>query len=78
MLIKATIPLVENTAAHTQFADPHLEHQGISIAMPNGQQLHIRNINIPPRSSCSVGHNASIAHLLSNNEMSLIVGVNVM
>ena len=41
--------------------------------MPNRQQLHI-HIYIPPRSSCSAGHNASIAHLLSNNEMSLIVG----
>ena len=42
--------------------------------MPNRQQLHIHNIYIPPRSSCSAGHNASIAHLLCNNEMSLIVG----
>ena len=42
--------------------------------MPNHQQLHIHNIYIPPRSSCSAGHNISIAHLLSNNEMSLIVG----
>ena len=42
--------------------------------MPNHQQLHIHNIYIPPRSRCSAGHNASIAHLLSNNEMSLIVG----
>ena len=42
--------------------------------MPNRQQLHILNIYIPPRSCCSAGHNASIAHLLCNNEMSLIVG----
>ena len=42
--------------------------------MPNRQQLHIHNIYIPPRSSCSAGHNASIAHLLSNNEMSHIAG----
>ena len=41
--------------------------------MPNRQQPHIRNIYIPPHSSCSAGHNASIAHL-SKNEMSLIVG----
>ena len=27
---------------------------------------------MPPCNSCSAGHNASIAHLLSNNEMSLI------
>ena len=27
-----------------------------------------------PRGSCSAGHNTSIAHLLSNKEMSLIVG----
>ena len=39
--------------------------------MPNRQQQHIY---IPPRSSCSAGHYASIAHLLSNNEMLLIVG----
>ena len=65
MPIKDTIPFVCNTA------DPHLEQQGISIAMPNRQQLHIHNIYIPPRSSCSAGHNASISHL-SNNEMSLI------
>ena len=34
MLIKDTIPLVDNTAALPQSADPHLEQQGISIAMP--------------------------------------------
>ena len=72
MLIKETIPFVDNTAALPQSADPHLEQQGISITMPNRQQLHIHNIYIPPRSSCSAGHNASIVHLLSNNEMSLI------
>ena len=74
MLIKDTIPFDNNTAAIPQSADPHLEQQGIWIAMPNRQQLHIHYIYIPPRSSCSAGHNASIAHLLSNNEMSLIVG----
>ena len=42
--------------------------------MPNRQQLHIHSIYIPPLSSCSASHNASIAHLLNNNEMSLIVG----
>ena len=42
--------------------------------MLNRQQLHIHNIYIPPRSSCSAGHNASIADHLCNNEMSLIVG----
>ena len=42
--------------------------------MPNRQQLHIHNICIPPRSSCSAGHNASVAHLISNNEVSLFVG----
>ena len=42
--------------------------------MPNRQQLHNHNIYIPPRSSCSTGHNASIAHHLCNNKMSLIVG----
>ena len=51
-----------------------MEQQSISITMPNRQQLHIHNIYIPPRSSCSAGNNASIAHLHSNNEMSLIVG----
>ena len=71
MIIKDTIPFVDNTAALPQSADPHLEQQGISITMPNRQQLHIY---IPPRSSCSAGHNASIANLLCNNEMSLIVG----
>ena len=42
--------------------------------MPNRLQLHIRNIYNPPRSCYSAGHNASIAHLLNNNEMSIIVG----
>ena len=42
--------------------------------MPNRQQLLIENICILPSSSCSAGHNTSIAHLLSNNEISLIVG----
>ena len=74
MLIKDTIHFVDNTATLPQSADPHLEKQDISIAMPNRQQLHFHNIYIPPRSSCSAGHNASIAHLLSNNEMSLVVG----
>ena len=74
MLIKDTIPFVDNTAALPQSADPQLEQQGFSIAMPNRQQLHIHKIYIPPRSSCSASHNASISHLLSNNELSLIVG----
>ena len=74
MLIKDTIPFIDNTAALPLSADPHLEQQGISITMPNRQQLHTHNIYIPPRSSCSAGHNTSIAHLLSNNEMLLIVG----
>ena len=74
MLIKDTIPFVDNTAALPQSADPHLEQQDFSITMPIRKQLHIHNIYIPPRSSCSAGHNASIAHLLSINEMSLIVG----
>ena len=72
-LIKETIPFVDNTAALPQSTDPHLEQQGISITMPNRQQLHIHNIYIPPRGSGSAGHNASIAHL-SNNELSFIVG----
>ena len=58
--------MIDNTAALPQSADPHLEQQGISITMPNRQQLHIY---ILPPSSCD----ASIAHLLSNNVMSLIV-----
>ena len=74
MLIKDTIPFVNNTTTLPQPADPHPEQQGILITMPNRQQLHIHNIYIPPRSSCSAGHNASIAHLLCNKEMSLIVG----
>ena len=69
-LIKETIPFVDNTAALPQSVDPHLEQHGISIAMPNRLRLHI---HIPPRNSCIAGHNASFAHLLSNNEMSLIV-----
>ena len=75
MLIKDNNPFVDSTAALPQSVDPHLEQQGISITMPNRQQLHIHSIYIPPRSSCSAGHNASISHLLSNNEMSLIVGI---
>ena len=69
MLIKDTIPFVDHTAALPQSANPHLEQQCISTTMPNRQQLHIHNIYIPPHSSCSAGSNASIAHLLSNNEM---------
>ena len=74
MLVKDTIPFVDNTADLPQSADPHLEQQGSLITMPNRQQLHIHNICIPSRSSCRAGSNASIAHLLSNNEVSLIVG----
>ena len=73
MLIKDSIPFVDNTAALPQSADPHLQQQGITFTMPNRQKFHIHDIYIQPRSSCSAGHNASIAHLLSNNEMSLIV-----
>ena len=67
MLIKNTIPFVDNTATLPQSADPHLEQPGISITTPNCQQLHIHCIYIPPRSRCRAGHNASIAHLLRNN-----------
>ena len=74
MIIKNTIPFVDNTAALPQSPDPHLEQQGISSIMPNRQQLHIHNICITPRSRCCAGHNALIVHLLSKNEMSLIVG----
>ena len=73
-IMKNTIPFVDITAALPQAAYPHLEQQCISTTMPNRRQLYIHNIYIPPRSSCSAGHNASIAHLLCNNEMSLIVG----
>ena len=55
MLIKDTIPFINNTAALPQSADPHLEQQGILIIMPNRRQLHIHSIYIPPRSSCSAG-----------------------
>ena len=74
MLIKDTIPFVDNTAALPQSADTHLEQQGISTTMTNRQRLHDHNIYIPPRCSCSAGHNASIAYLLSNNEILHIVG----
>ena len=73
MPIKGTILFDDNAATLPQSADPHLEQQGISIAMPYGQQLHVLNIYIPPRSCCSAGHNASNAHLHSINVMSLIV-----
>ena len=74
MLVKDTIPFVDNTAALPQSAYPHEEQKGISITMPNCQQLHIHNIYIPPRCCCIAGHSASIAHLFSNNEMSFIFG----
>ena len=74
MLIKDTMPFDDNTAALPQSADPHLEQQGNTITIPNRQHLHIHIIHIPTCSSCSAGHNASSAHLLSNSKMSLIVG----
>ena len=74
MLIKDMMSNVDNTAALHQSADPDLEQHGISIAIPYRQQLHIHNMDIPPRSSCSAGHNASTALLLCNSEMSHIVG----
>ena len=74
VLIKDTISFVDITATVPQSADPHLEQQGISITLPNHQQLHIHNIYILPRSSYSAGDNVSIAHHLWNNEMSLTVG----
>ena len=74
MLIKDTIYFSDNTTALPQSADPHLEQQGISITIPNCQLLRIHNIYIPPHGSCSVGHKASITHLLGNNEMLPIVG----
>ena len=75
MQIKDEINIVDNTAALPQSADPRLEQQGISIAMPKRKQLYIHNIYIPPHSSCSAGDNTSISHLRSNSEMSLFVGV---
>ena len=72
MLINNVIPFVENTAALPQPADSHLEQQSISITMPYRHQLHIHNIYISRHSSCSAGHNATIAHILGNNEISLI------
>ena len=75
MPIRDKTLFVNNTAALPQSADPHQEHQGISITMPNRQQLHFHNIYISPCSCCSDGHNASIAHILSNNGMPFIVGV---
>ena len=75
MLIKYSIPYVDNTAALLQSAVPHLEKQGILITMPNRQQLHINNFYIPPRSSFSTGHNAWIAHHICNNKMSLIIPI---
>ena len=74
MLIKDTIPYVDDTAALPQSADHHLGQKGISTTMPNRQQLHIHNIYIPLRGSCSAVHNTSIVHLLCNNKMSLILG----
>ena len=74
MLTKDTIPFIDIMAALPQSADSHLEQQGILITMPNRRHLHIHNIYIPPRSSCSAGDNTSISHLLHNNAMSLIVG----
>ena len=35
MLVKDTIPFVDNTAAHPQSSDPHMEQQSILITMPN-------------------------------------------
>ena len=75
MLIKDTIPFVNNTAALPQSVVPHLEQQGISITMPNRQQLLIDNINTLPSSGCSADHNASITHLLSNNKCRLLLGI---
>ena len=74
MLIMSRSPSRDNTAAPPQTADRHLEQKGISITMPNRQQLHIHTIYTPLRSSCSAGFKASIAHLFSNNDISLIVG----
>ena len=74
MQIKDMFPFDDKMVTLPQSADPHLEQQGISITIPNRQQLHIHHIPISPRSSCSAGHNASTVHLPSNNEMSLIVG----
>ena len=72
-LFKETNHFVDNSASLPQSADPHLEQPGISITMSTRKKLYIHNIYIPPRSSRSTGHNASIAHLICNNEMSLIV-----
>ena len=74
MPIKDTKPFIDNTAPINQSDDPHLKQEGILTTMPNFQQLHIHNIYIPPCSSCSAGHNASITHLLYNNKTTLIVG----
>ena len=77
MLIRYTIPFVDNTATLPKSAETHQEQQGISITMPTRQQLYIHIFSIPPRSSCSAAHNASsVVRLLSINEMSIIVEAN--
>ena len=75
MLVKDSIPFFDNTDTHPQSVDPHQEQQGISITMPNRQQLHIYNIYIPPRSCLIFSHNASKAHLPSNNKCRLLIGI---
>ena len=74
MQIKDTTPFVDNTAAQPQSSDSHLGHQGISITMSIRQRLHIHNVYIPPRCSCSTGNYTSNALLISKKKMSPIAG----
>ena len=74
MLVKDTIPIVNNAAAIPQSVDSHLQQKYNSTTMPNRKQLHMHNIYISPSSSCCFGHNTLNEHLLSNKEVSIIVG----
>ena len=75
MLIKDTIPFIDNTFALPQSTDPHLEQQDISSTMPNLHQLHIHNNYILPRSSISAGHNARSCTSSATMKYRLLLGI---
>ena len=72
-LIKENIPFQIKDPSDIIKNDPHLEYQSISI---KGKQedLILKNIYIPPVSSCQTGYNPPLQELFLTNDNQVIIG----
>ena len=68
-----TFNLEKSPQSHVQ--DPHMETLTISLPGKNNDNLYIRNVYIPPQSSCSQNYSPPIDHLFEDlGASSLILG----